>query len=115
MEVIFKYLPEFERRAKTLAKKYKSFPKNYDDFLDSLEKNPFQGISLGKNVYKTRMAVVSKGKGKSGGVRVLTYNVKKLTPERIVITFLSVFDKSDIENVSESYLKSLVTEARKNP
>jgi len=50
MEVIFKYLPEFERRAKTLAKKYKSFPKNYDDFLDSLEKNPFQGISLGKNV-----------------------------------------------------------------
>ena len=61
------------------------------------------------------MAVVSKGKGKSGGVRVLTYNVKKLTPERIVITFLSVFDKSDIENVSESYLKSLVTEARKNP
>ena len=50
MEVIFKYLPEFERRAKALAKKYKSFPKDYDDFLDSLEKNPFQGISLGKNV-----------------------------------------------------------------
>ena len=47
------------------------------------------------------MAVVSKGKGKSGGVRVLTYNVKKLTLERIVITFLSVFDKSDIENVSD--------------
>ena len=35
MEVDFKYLPEFERRAKDLAKKYKSFVKDYDDFLDS--------------------------------------------------------------------------------
>lgn len=78
MKVDFKYLPEFERRAKALAKKYKSFIKDYDDFLDSLEKDPYQGTSLGRGVYKTRMAIVSKGKGKSGGARVLTYNVKKI-------------------------------------
>ena len=41
MTVDFKYLPEFERRAKILAKKYKSFVKDYDEFLDSLEENPF--------------------------------------------------------------------------
>ena len=58
-----------------MAKKYKSFVKDYDDFLDSLEKNPFQGTFLGMGVYKTRMAIASKGKGKSGGARVLTYNV----------------------------------------
>ena len=54
MRVVFKYLPEFEKRAKVLAKKYKSFAKDYDDFLDSLEKDPFQGVSLGMGVYKTR-------------------------------------------------------------
>lgn len=65
MKVEFHYLPEFERRAKALAKKYKSFRQDYDDFLDSLEKAPFQGTSLGGGVYKTRMQIVSKGKGKS--------------------------------------------------
>lgn len=111
MKVEFHYLPEFERRAKVLAKKYKSFRQDYDDFLDSLEKAPFQGTSLGGGVYKTRMQIVSKGKGKSGGARVLTYNLKKIEPDRISITFLSIFDKSDMENVSDSYIKSLVKEA----
>lgn len=111
MKVEFHYLPEFERRVKALAKKYKSFRQDYDDFLDSLEKAPFQGTSLGGGVYKTRMQIVSKGKGKSGGARVLTYNLKKIEPDRISITFLSIFDKSDMENVSDSYIKSLVKEA----
>ena len=110
MKVEFHYLPEFERRAKVLAKKYKSFRQDYDDFLDSLEEAPFQGTSLGGGVYKTRMQIVSKGKGKSGGARVLTYNLKKIEPDRISITFLSIFDKSDMENVSDSYIKSLVKE-----
>ena len=105
MKVEFHYLPEFERRAKALAKKYKSFRQDYDDFLDSLEKAPFQGTSLGGGVYKTRMQIVSKG------ARVLTYNLKKIEPDRISITFLSIFDKSDMENVSDSYIKSLVKEA----
>ena len=112
MIVDIKYLPEFERRAKKMAKKYRSFVQDYDKFLDSLEENPFQGTSLGMGVYKTRMAVLSKGKGKSGGVRVLTYTVQKVNPEKIAITLLSIFDKSDIENVSDGYIKSLVKEVK---
>lgn len=108
MIVDIKYLPEFERRAKKMAKKYRSFIEDYDKFLGSLEENPFQGTSLDK----TRMAVLSKGKGKSGGVRVLTYTVQKVNPEKIVITLLSIFDKSDIENVSDGYIKSLVKEVK---
>lgn len=114
MRVEFKYLPEFERRAKVLAKKYKSFVKDYDDFLDSLEQNPFQGMSLGMGVYKTRMSIAAKGKGKSGGVRVLTYNVKKTAPDMFKITLLSIFDKGDMENVSDAYIKSLVKEVKKD-
>lgn len=114
MKVDFKYLPEFERRAKALAKKYKSFVHDYNKFLDSLEKDPYQGTSIGMGVYKTRMSIVAKGKGKSGGVRVLTYNVKKTAADIIVVTLLSIFDKGEIENVSDAYIKSLVKEIRKN-
>lgn len=63
--------------AKTLAKKYRSFEKDYAVFLAYLEANPFSGVSLGHDIYKTRMAIASKGKGKSGGARVLSYNVKR--------------------------------------
>lgn len=115
MTVDFRYLPEFERRAKGLAKKYKSFVKDYDEFLDSLEKNPFQGTSLGMGIYKTRMAIASKGKGKSGGARVLTYNVTKTASDKVVVTLLSVFDKGEMENVSDAYIKSLVKETKNNP
>lgn len=102
MKVEFHYIPEFERRAKILAKKYKSFQKDYHDFLDSL---------VG-GVYKTRMQITSKGKGKSGGARVLNYVVKKVEPHKVSITFLSIFDKNEMENVSDAYIKSLVKEAK---
>lgn len=69
--VTFDYLPEFERRAKMLAKKYRSFVDDYNAFLYELERNPFSGTPLGGNTYKHRMAIASKGKGKSGGARVL--------------------------------------------
>ncbi len=67
MKVHFDYLPEFERQAKALAKKYKSFQKDYQTFLDEIEKNPFGGVALGRHTYKHRMQIISKGKGKSGG------------------------------------------------
>ena len=52
MAVLFDYLPEFEHRAKDLAKKYKSFAQDYLVLLDELENNPFGGQSLGNHVYK---------------------------------------------------------------
>ncbi|MBQ3688583.1 MAG: addiction module toxin RelE [Bacteroidales bacterium] len=109
MNVIFDYLDEFERRAKVLSKKYRSFEDDYNAFLDYLEENPFSGTALGHSMYKHRMPITSKGKGKSGGARVITYNVKQ-TDESIVITLMTIYDKSEISNVSDTYLKSLVKE-----
>ena len=108
MKVIFDYLPEFERRARNLAKKYKSFENDYSDFLDELEHKPFCGESLGNHVYKYRMAISSKGKGKSGGARVITYNIQNLSDDEVVITLMSIYDKNEISNVSDAYLRSLV-------
>ena len=116
MTVIIDFLPEFERRAKVLAKKYKSFPSDYDAFLDELEKNPFGGDPLGHNTYKCRMTIASKGKGKRGGARVITYNVQKQTTDEVLITLMSIYDKSEIDNVSDAYLRQLVQsiESRSN-
>lgn len=114
MKVSFDYLDEFERGAKALRKKYPSFEKDYDIFLDELEKNPFAGESLGQHTYKHRMAIASKGKGKSGGARVITYNVQQTGSEEFLITLMAIYDKSDIENVSDAYLKSLVQQIEAN-
>ena len=84
MEVIFDYLYEFEKRAKNLAKKYKSFVSDYNAFLDFLEANPFSGKSLGGSMYKHRMPITSKSKGKSGGARVITYNVQQ-TDDKVIM------------------------------
>jgi mRNA-degrading endonuclease RelE of RelBE toxin-antitoxin system len=110
MKVTFDYLDEFLRGAKALRKKYPSFEDDYNIFLDELEKNPFSGESLGKHTYKNRMAIASKGKGKRGGARVITYNLQQLSEDEVVITLMTIYDKSDIENISDAYLRSLVQE-----
>ena len=114
MKVTFDYLDEFQRGAKALRKKYPSFEEDYNTFLDELEKNPFSGESLGKHTYKNRMAITSKGKGKSGGARVITYNVKEISQDEVLITLMTIYDKSEMGNVSDAYLKSLVAEIAKH-
>ena len=65
-------IPSFDRQLKKLAKKYPSLKIEYKDLIQSLKHNPTQGISLGKNCFKIRLSISSKGKGKSGGGRVIT-------------------------------------------
>ena len=113
METIIRMLPEFEHKAKTLAKKYKSFVKDYKDFLELLKTNPIQGKSLGGGVYKIRISITSKSKGKSGGARILTYSVKRVDPDKIFVILMSIYDKSEMESVSDSYLKRILKEAKR--
>ena len=102
---------EFERNFKRLAKKYKSLPTDYLELSKSLKENPFQGVELGKGVRKIRMAIGSKDSGKSGGARVLTLTV--LVSDDANVTLLTIYDKSEIDNVSDKYIKMLVDEAKK--
>ena len=113
MKVTFDYLDEFERGAKALRKKYPSFVNDYETFLNELEANPYAGESLGQHTYKHRMAIASKGKGKSGGARVLTYNVQKLNEEEVLVTLMTIYDKSEISNVSDAYMRCLVQQVEK--
>ncbi|MFB9897287.1 type II toxin-antitoxin system RelE/ParE family toxin [Hallella seregens ATCC 51272] len=98
---------EFKRQFKRLAKKYRSLPADFKVLLQSLEADPMQGADLGNGMHKVRMAIASKGKGKSGGARVIAYHVFA-THDHLEITLLTIYDKGELANVSDSYLKSLL-------
>ena len=98
---------EFDRQFKRLAKKYKSLLDDYLTFSKELKENPLQGAALGRGVRKIRMAIGSKGKGKSGGARVLTLTV--LVSEDADVTLLTIYDKDEIDNVSDEYIRWLIS------
>ena len=100
---------DFAKEAKRLAKKYPSFKQDYKDFLESIKNNPLQGDEITKNIRKIRMAIKAKGKGKSGGARVITFNV--LTDmENGQVVFLLLYDKEDASTVKVNVVKQLVQE-----
>ena len=98
---------EFKRQFKRLKKKYPSLTEDLKIFSLDLRVNPQQGVPLGARLYKVRMAIAAKGKGKSGGARVITYRLLA-TQEHIEITLLTIYDKNEIDNLSDDYLRSLV-------
>lgn len=107
MMVTIRTIAEFDRQIKHLSKKYRSIPTDFVSFISELKKEPFQGTDLGEGVRKIRMAIASKGKGKSGGARVITYNVHQ-TGDTVHITLLTIYDKNEMENISDAFIQSLI-------
>ena len=52
MEVKINVEKEFERQFRKLTKMYRSIIDDYETFLIELEKDPYQGCSLGRGVEK---------------------------------------------------------------
>lgn len=107
MDVELRVEPEFLGQAKRLSKKYHSLQKDLQDFRKALAADPYQGSSLGKGVRKVRMAIASKGKGKSGGARVITYNLYQ-EGDSIIIDLLTIYDKGEISNITDDFIKYLL-------
>ncbi|WP_317195932.1 hypothetical protein [Litoribacter ruber] len=63
----------FKTQVKKLNKKYNSLKSDLQKLGEELAINPTSGTPLGHNIYKIRLAITSKGKGKSGGARIITY------------------------------------------
>jgi hypothetical protein len=99
--------PDFDRALKSLAKRYASIKDDYAQLLKDLKNNPLMGTPLGHNMRKVRMAILSKGKGKSGGARVITHNIIFKT-EQTHIILMYVYDKSDRANISDNELTELL-------
>ena len=63
---------------------------DYGAWLDEIYKNPLVGDDLGGGVRKIRMTIADKGKGKSGGARILTLNVK-VSEDGMNVTLLTIY------------------------
>jgi hypothetical protein len=72
-----------------------------------LSNEPELGFSLGSNLFKIRLRISSKGKGKSGGARVITFLIKQ---ER-EIYWVAIYDKSELETLSRSRIKDYLKAA----
>lgn len=102
----------FEKEAKRFLKKYPSLKKELAELNAKLLVNPYTGISIGKGAFKIRLAVKSKGKGKSGGMRVITYlELDFVIHDLTNIFLLSLYDKSETSSISTDELNRLIDEA----
>jgi mRNA-degrading endonuclease RelE of RelBE toxin-antitoxin system len=97
---------DFEREAKSLLKKYASLKQELTELGDELSENPTLGISLGKDCYKIKLGIKSKGKGKSGGARVITY----IVTENKEVFLLTIYDKQIKSNLTTKELDQLLKE-----
>jgi len=96
--------PAFDRQAKRLTKKYGSLKNEIAELIRDLKENPKQGVSLGLDCYKIRLAISSKGKGKSGGARVITHIY--LSGDTVIL--LTLYDKSEQADISMAALKKIL-------
>lgn len=101
-----KALDIFERQAKKLVKKYASLQFELQELISELKENPLQGDRLKHNCYKVRLGIASKGKGKSGGARIITY--VQITGTTVYL--LSIYDKSEQDSISDAELKVLMSQ-----
>ncbi len=99
-----KSIAVFEKQAKRLIKKYASLRKELLELVQELKETPEQGTAIGKGCFKIRIAIASKGKGKSGGARVIT----NLVVTDATVYLISIYDKSEKENLSEKELDELL-------
>ena len=101
-----RFSDEFSRAFKRLKKRYRSLPEDFKKLLASLVDNPEQGVELYDGMRKVRLSFSSKGKGKRGGGRVII----RLTVQDTSLTFVYIYDKSDMPSVSDEFLDQIIIE-----
>jgi mRNA-degrading endonuclease RelE of RelBE toxin-antitoxin system len=95
----------FERKVKRLSRKYLSLKSDLKIIFDQLALNPTLGKSIGNNCYKIRFAISSKGQGKSGGTRIITYVL--FVKETVYL--IDIYDKSEKESITEKEIIEIVS------
>jgi mRNA-degrading endonuclease RelE of RelBE toxin-antitoxin system len=104
MSFSVKTISVFERQAKRLMRKFPSLKKEIQNLISELKEKPTKGTSIGHDCYKIRLIIASKGKGKSGGARIITHLVYK----KGTVYLLSIYDKSAIENLTDKEILELI-------
>jgi mRNA-degrading endonuclease RelE of RelBE toxin-antitoxin system len=94
----------FKKEAKKLIKKYASLKTELALLFDELQENPTLGTPLGNDVYKIRIAITSKGKGKRGGARVMSF--VKVTDTTVLL--FTIYSKGTKDNISDKEIEELI-------
>lgn len=102
-------IKDFDKEVKSLKKRYPSLKADLIALMQELEVDPAIGTDLGGGLRKIRLAITSKGKGKSGGARVITYTIIASVEEGAVY-LVSIYDKSDYSSVSVEKIRALLKE-----
>lgn len=102
-------LATFKRSFKHLLKRYPSLTDDVKNLRRDLEANPSLGIDLGGGLRKIRMRIASKGKGKSGGARVITFTVVASVDET-EINLLYIYDKAERSSISTKEIEQLLAQ-----
>lgn len=99
--------PDFKKVFKKLHKKYPSLKSDLQILIEKLAVDPKNGIHLGCGVFKIRMAINSKSKGKSGGARVITYVIHKNNE----VFLIAIYDKDHLGNINREQIRNLLRKA----
>ena len=94
----------FKKEAKRLVRKHPSLKNELTALGEALAENPTLGIPLGNDVFKIRLAVASKGRGKSGGARVISY--VQFVDETVLL--LSIYNKGEKDTISDQEIQRLL-------
>ena len=97
----------FKREAKNLIKKYPSLKKDLALFEKNIEKELLLAVDLGDGFKKIRINISSKGKGKSGGGRIITHEtIINVCNKNSVLG--SIYDKSKFDTIDIAILKKIL-------
>jgi hypothetical protein len=91
----------FEARYKRLVKKFPALKAELLNLSEALQNNHELGENLGGGLYKIRLASADKGKGKSGGFRVITYSVAEVKPNEYEVFLITIYDKSEESTIKK--------------
>ena len=97
----------FDLEAKRLAKRHRSFIEDLQDFQEELLKNPYQRTELSPGIRKIRLSIDSKGRGKSGGARVITFTYLVDEKDGVVILLL-LYDKADASSIKMNVVRKII-------
>lgn len=75
-----------------------------EKFRDSLADNPFQGDLLQPGIRKIRMAIKSKGGGKSKGARIITLTFS-VDEENGKVAMLLIYDHNQADTVDRNMVR----------
>ena len=100
----------FLKKVKRLSKKFPSLKQDITELKNTLLVNPRTGTDLGNGVYKIRLKISSKGKGKSGGARVISYVETEVIGfvKNNKVILLTIYDKSEVDSISKEQIAELI-------